>query len=102
MPLIKNPAYIPPKPVSLNDNYDMLLPKLNKSIPPKIGLGQADIDAWLETMNQWREKVKVTNDDLFVNWINDQKQKIAPGLDSVITPKKLEKLEQKLDELNLE
>lgn len=102
MPLIKSPSYQPPKPITLNTNYEKLIPTLYKSvIPPKISLSDKDILNWLDEMNSWKEEINqsLSKDDAFKAWLNKQQLSIAPGFDSsIMKPAKID--HNKLDDVN--
>ena len=94
MPLIKSPSYQPPKPITLNTNYEKLIPTLYKSvIPPKISLSDKDILNWLDEMNSWKEEISqsLSKDDAFKAWLSKQQLSIAPGFDSsIMKPAKID------------
>ncbi|ODV68536.1 hypothetical protein HYPBUDRAFT_105019, partial [Hyphopichia burtonii NRRL Y-1933] len=101
VPLIKNPLYQPPKPVTLNTNFNKLIPTLNSVRPPKIKLTTEELTNWLASI----EKMKSTSDSAEVtkyqDWINQQQRKFAPGFDfeNVLVPTTKPQDKNELDEL---
>ena len=95
MPLIKNPSYQPPKPITLNTNYSKLIPSLSStSIPPKINLSEAELQQWSQEIDDLKNKVKTEDGDVdeFENWVKSQQNKVAPGFNSfegVMKPSKV-------------
>ncbi|KAK6459082.1 uncharacterized protein RJT20DRAFT_132231 [Scheffersomyces xylosifermentans] len=111
VPLINNPAYQPPKAVTLNTNYDMLIPSLSNSVvPPTLNLTDEEIKAWLRDSKglEYRIQKSMESDadvDKYRDWVKAQKIKVAPGFDSfegVMKPSKHEspKVEKKEEEIN--
>jgi hypothetical protein len=102
VPLIKSPSYQPPKPITLNTNYEKLIPTLYKSvIPPKISLSDKDVLIWLDEMNSWKEEISqsLSKDDAFKTWLNKQQLSTAPGFNfSIMKPAKID--HNKLDDIN--
>jgi len=97
VPLIKNPSYQPPKPITLNTNYNKLLPTLSSSvIPPKLNLSESDLENWtkeIEEMKTNRSELNASEDiQGFKDWIKLQQLKIAPGFsfEGIMTPNKAE------------
>lgn len=97
VPLIKNPSYQPPKPITLNTNYNKLLPTLTSSvIPPKLNLTEFDIQSWTKEIEEMKTKSSelTTSEDIkgFKDWIKLQQLRIAPGFsfEGIMTPNKAE------------
>lgn len=97
MPLIKNPSYQPPKPITLNTNYSKLIPTLAASVqPPKLNLTELDLQNWAKEIEEMKnDRLKIANGESvteFQDWIKKQQIKIAPGFsfDGVMTPNKAE------------
>lgn len=103
VPLIKCPAFQPPKPITLNTNYEKLIPTLYKSVvPPKISLSDQDIVNWLDDMNGWKEKLNRSLDKNaeFDTWLQKQQLSIAPGFDSSIMKPMVKKSDKEVNEKN--
>jgi hypothetical protein len=106
VPLVKSPSYQPPKPVTLNTNYEKLIPQLYKSVvPPKFNLTQQDITNWFEEVNLWKARVSIDKSDEDISnfnlWLQKQQLSIAPGyhsVDGIMTPHKVEKVESPTQE----
>ena len=97
VPLIKNPAFQPPRPITLSNNYNKLIPTLSSTVvPPKLNISDTEIDSWLNEIRSLREQIKnkQTNDNnrqctKYENWIREQSNKIAPGFNyTVMQPQK--------------
>ncbi|KAL6454573.1 hypothetical protein SBY92_004040 [Candida maltosa Xu316] len=95
VPLIKNPSYQPPKPVTLNTNYNKLIPTLsNTVVPPKLNISENEVNSWLEEIRWLRDKVRKEQEEKgakakYDKWIHDQSIKTAPGFDfSIMQPHK--------------
>ncbi|RCK62748.1 hypothetical protein Cantr_09227 [Candida viswanathii] len=95
VPLIRNPIYQPPKPVTLNTNYSKLIPTLSSTVvPPKLNISQDEITSWLDEIRTLRDKVKKEQaenekSDKYKTWVRDQTTKVAPGFNySVMQPHK--------------
>lgn len=93
--MIRNPIYQPPKPVTLNTNYNKLIPTLsNTVIPPKLNIAQDEITSWLEEIRSLRDKVKKEQSEnekseKYKTWVHDQTTKVAPGFNyTVMQPHK--------------
>lgn len=104
VPLIRNPIYQPPKPVTLNTNYNKLIPTLSSTVvPPKLNVSHDEITDWLEEIRSLRDKVKkeqAENDksEKYKKWVHDQSTKVAPGFNyTVMKPHKQERNLQKED-----
>ncbi|KAK6205094.1 uncharacterized protein RJT21DRAFT_13048 [Scheffersomyces amazonensis] len=84
VPLIKNPSYQPPRPITLKTNYGKLIPTLsNTVIPPNINISQADIDKWLNELEDIKSRItKNVETEKFKEWTNLQKKTVAPGFDT--------------------
>lgn len=99
MPLIKNPSFQPPKPVTLNANYSKLLPTLTNSIkPPKLNLKAEDLDNWVKDLESLKDDMfdikKYDKDvDDYNQWLKKKQLQMAPGFDSgvIMKPQKVEK-----------
>lgn len=101
VPLIKNPLYQPPRAITLNTNYNKLLPTLSTSvIPPKVNLTGQTIQEWkndIETIKN--DKFDLTRNakiiDDFNNWVKEKQLRVAPGYDyspgRVMVPGRVEK-----------
>ncbi|EGW34160.1 uncharacterized protein SPAPADRAFT_59579 [Spathaspora passalidarum NRRL Y-27907] len=97
IPLIKNPSYQPPKPITLNTNYNKLIPSLsNTVIPPKLNVGETEINAWLKEICAIESRLNdnITNDKnvhQFQEWSHQQTIKVAPGFEyaTVMQPHKV-------------
>lgn len=97
VPLIKNPSYQPPKPITLNTNYNKLLPTLSSSvIPPKLNLTESELQNWTKEIEEMKTKISElnTSEDIqsFKDWTKLQQLKIAPGFsfEGIMTPYKAE------------
>ncbi|KAI5954514.1 hypothetical protein KGF54_002289 [Candida jiufengensis] len=95
VPLIKNPSYQPPKAITLNTNYNKLLPSLSSTvIPPQLKVSEDDINNWINELNEFKRKLNANNDETndtyeYKNWINEQSNKVAPGFSyDILKPKK--------------
>lgn len=95
MPLIKNPSFQPPKPVTLNANYAKALAALPGSVlPPKVNVTEEDMKKWTAELEVLREKYfgkEATEREIAVyeNWLTQLQRKIAPGFNfEVMTPSK--------------
>lgn len=93
MPLIRNPAFQPPKLVSLNTNYAKLLATLPGSvIPPKVSVQRQHLESWIAELDllkqdnldsEWRRQ----QSDVYTHWLKDLQRKVAPGFDfDAMTP----------------
>lgn len=120
VPLIRNPAFQPPKAITLNQNYSKLLPTLTASVvPPKINLSKDELESWIEELNRLKDdKFDESNDLVEINkfkqWVKDKQTKVAPGFDTsggVMVPARLERkvepeikenddIDQKVNELD--
>ncbi|ABN64441.2 hypothetical protein PICST_29837 [Scheffersomyces stipitis CBS 6054] len=112
VPLINNPAFQPPKAITLNANYDVLIPTLsNTVVPPKINLADEEIQAWLRDIKSTEFQIQnaIENDEdvkKYKQWIKTQQIKVAPGFsfDGVMQPHKQEvkvsKNEEEVNELD--
>ncbi|ODV80066.1 uncharacterized protein CANTADRAFT_339401 [Suhomyces tanzawaensis NRRL Y-17324] len=106
VPLVKNPSFQPPKPVTLKTNYAKLIPTLSKSsVPPKINLSEDDLRKWLNEIQALKAKVANLEDpsDLDVQkyeeWVQLQQAKVAPGFysfEGVMQPSKREIVPEKV------
>lgn len=59
---------------------------------PKFNLSKADLEKWTNEINGL--KLKYTDDSdivMFKTWLKSQQLKVAPGLDSIITPHKVQR-----------
>lgn len=93
MPLLKNPAFQPPKPVSLNTNYAKLIPNLpNSVVPPKLNITEADVESWGKEIEDFKkdhfdteaEKAAVKK---YQDWLKSVQRKVAPGFSNqIMTP----------------
>ncbi|WLF79009.1 hypothetical protein PVL30_002758 [Lodderomyces elongisporus] len=100
VPLIKNPSFQPPKPVTLNSNYSKLIPTLpNTVIPPKLKVGTDDINSWSRDIQILISKYDPKDGDdgdredelraKYQDWLQAQTKKVAPGFDyNIMTPQK--------------
>lgn len=93
MPLIRNPAFQPPKSVSLNTNYAKLLATLPGSvIPPKVALQKHDLEAWIAELDLLRQANldpdwRLEQSELYHQWLKDLQRKVAPGFNfDAMTP----------------
>lgn len=99
VPLIKNPLFQTPKSITLNNNYNQLLPKLSNSKPPKINLSSQDLENWISDIEKLKKDYE-KHDDTYTQWLKQQKLMIAPGLDSIITPTHKEIKEDHTNDVN--
>ncbi|CAX40036.1 hypothetical protein CD36_30160 [Candida dubliniensis CD36] len=105
IPLIKNPTFQPPRPITLSNNYNKLIPTLSTTvIPPKLNISDTEIDSWLNEIRSLRQQIinKQINSnshshsnhnngqsDKYEKWIREQSNKIAPGFNyTVMQPQK--------------
>lgn len=85
LPLIRNPAFKSPRAITLQTNYDKLLPTFQKSVPPKMNLEQSDLDAWLGTVHELQTTVTTMGSDedpdaeKYTTWLHEKQRKVAPG-----------------------
>lgn len=93
VPLIKNPLFQPPKPVTLNANYNKLIPTLsNTVIPPRLNMEIDDLKHWQQDLSLQIQLFDLKSDsniadiNSFNEWVSAKKTKVAPGFDSVIHP----------------
>lgn len=93
VPLIKNPKFQPPRPITLDTNYAKLIPSLPHTVyPPKLNMTAEDIDKWigeLEMFYQARLDRNVLDGKrlVFYDWLALVKRKVAPGYSfDVMTP----------------
>lgn len=84
--MIKNPIFQTPKSITLNTNYNQLLPNLANSKPPKINLSSKDLENWIGEIEKLKKDYQ-QHDEKYSQWLKSQKLHIAPGLDSIMTPK---------------
>ncbi|RLV87054.1 hypothetical protein JA9_001145 [Meyerozyma sp. JA9] len=85
VPLVKNPAFQTPKPVTLNANYNKLIPTLFSTVkPPKLNVGLQDINKWKQDVDNLSQRLEMENDGTeiakFESWVHQQATKVAPGL----------------------
>lgn len=93
VPLLKNPAFQPPKPVTLNTNYAKLIPNLPASVlPPQMSLTEEDLEAWKNDLEEFK-KTKLFTDSLkqaqkeYQDWLKAVQRKVAPGFSfNIMTP----------------
>ncbi|GBL51780.1 hypothetical protein ACI3LY_003439 [Candidozyma auris] len=93
VPLIKNPAFQPPKPITLNTNYAKLIPNLPASvIPPEVTINKEDIEAWIADLQKFK-KEKFDSEEKkraiqkYEEWLKSVQRKVAPGFDfDIMTP----------------
>ncbi|RLV95540.1 hypothetical protein JA1_000957 [Spathaspora sp. JA1] len=98
IPLIKNPSYQPPKAITLNTNYNKLIPSLaNTVVPPKLNISTTEVNAWLKEIHSLESKLNddITNDknvQQYQEWIHQQTIKVAPGFEyaTIMQPHKVE------------
>ncbi|KAM9926660.1 hypothetical protein OXX59_003047 [Metschnikowia pulcherrima] len=95
VPLIRNPAFQPPRPITLNADYGKLLSTLPMSVvPPKAAISRDELDAWKRDLEKVEkdglnpekreEEIKVYKD-----WLSGVQRKVAPGFSfDVMTPRK--------------
>lgn len=96
VPLIKNPSFQPPKPVTLNTNYTKLLPSLSNTVkPPKLSLTKQDLQHWVESIEQLKPSYDNSSDinvsliKQYQAWLDLARLKVAPGFNSsIMTPQK--------------
>lgn len=108
VPLVRNPQYHPPKAVTLNLNYNKMLPTLAKSVvPPKVTLTREDLTNWRQQTEQHRATFDVAKNDeavaRFEEWLIQKRRQVAPGFDAdggVMTPKKERVGEPRHEEIN--
>ncbi|QFZ27151.1 hypothetical protein EJF18_30109 [Clavispora lusitaniae] len=87
VPLIRNPAFQPPKPVSLNTNYGKLLATLPGSvIPPKVALKKEELEQWIEQLknikqNNLHSESQTQASVNYTQWLKKSQMKVAPGFD---------------------
>lgn len=88
VPLIKNPLYQPPKAVTLNTNYNKLIPTLTKSVPPKVNISQDQLGQWRDDIEALKKRAEAPDLAEYTAWIAEQQLKVAPGFDfgGVMTP----------------
>ena len=113
IPLVKNPAFQTPKPVTLNVNYTKLIPTLFLTVkPPKLNVGVQDIEMWKQDVDNLNQRLDKDNDGTetakFELWVHQQATKVAPGLGEssqvmqprVASPPSKSKLERGLSQIN--
>ncbi|KAI5962211.1 uncharacterized protein KGF55_003287 [Candida pseudojiufengensis] len=82
VPLIKNPSYQPPKAITLNTNFNKLLPTLsNTVVPPQLKITDDDINEWVKELNEFKKNLVTDskNGTDLKKWINEESNKVAPG-----------------------
>lgn len=81
MPLIRNPAYQPPRAVTLNTNYGKLLANLpGSALPPPPKVQPQELEDWKRDLEQLRDRAQ--NSDAaskYAEWLALQQRKVAPG-----------------------
>ncbi|CAN3372032.1 hypothetical protein DIRU0_B08350 [Diutina rugosa] len=109
IPLLKNPAFQPPKPVTLNHNYHKLLPNLQQSVPPKINVDAQELERWQAHIDSLQSKVaglgkQSAEAQQFTKWLSDSQRKVAPGFmfgGGVMQPsRRVEKQEPEAESIN--
>ncbi|CAK9437268.1 uncharacterized protein LODBEIA_P16460 [Lodderomyces beijingensis] len=92
VPLIKNPSYQQPKAITLNANYNKLLPTLSATaIPPKLKINGDELNSWSEKLTSEIVKIETEAEksQVYEAWIKEQTTKVAPGFDfNVMTPQR--------------
>lgn len=97
VPLIKNPSYQPPKPISLNTNYEKFLGNARVfAVPPEPCITHSDVEKWINESRKEIDVLKSHKSDKriedFQSWIHQQKNKVAPGFsfDEIMRPHKVD------------
>ncbi|OBA17971.1 hypothetical protein METBIDRAFT_226333 [Metschnikowia bicuspidata var. bicuspidata NRRL YB-4993] len=95
VPLIRNPAFQPPRPITLNTDYAKLLATIPGSVmPPKAAISREELQAWttdLEAVERNDLNMEARDKDIAVykEWLVKVQRKVAPGFDyEIMTPTK--------------
>lgn len=108
VPLIKNLAFQPPKPVNLDRNYSQLLPTLQKSVPPGFNFGAEEINQWQSEVDRLKEVLTGLGNQSsqarqFELWLVTSQKTVAPGFTfggGVMQPNKRPDSPQNINELD--